>query len=427
MDVRCGGRRLVLCLLWLSACRPAPAPRSDLQAQIAEARTVSQRDGPRAAVPQFDAILSRARHAGDRRAEALVLGHLGTAYKNLGEYDRALGLHRQSLALKRALADRAEEGKTLNNIGLVYWSRGDCTQALQQYDASLAIFDALGLTDLSASVTNNTGLCLDTLGRYADSRSAYQRALALHRKHGNALGESETLANLGGVHLLLGRFTEATAAYSQALEIDTRLESQQGIVVDLINLASASLGRGLPSTAMEHLHRARDRAKRAGLVRKRGMRTGVWGGRWPPSGAMTMRDPPSTPRCASTRRRPWSPSVWTRCRTGGIWISISATSPRRPRRFRRPPRRPRPPVTPRVSPPACLRLAGWKTDVGASMTHGASSRPRSDAPSRPTISRGQQTRRHTWPRWNCEPAASPRWRRMWCARLAPPVRAGRNW
>ncbi len=122
-----------LFLLLLPACRPAPAPPSDLPTLIAEARTISQRDGPRAAVPRFDAILARARQTRDRRTEALVLGHLGTAYKNLGEYDRALDFHRQSLALKRSLADRAEEGKTLSNIGLVYWSRGDCTQALQHH------------------------------------------------------------------------------------------------------------------------------------------------------------------------------------------------------------------------------------------------------------------------------------------------------
>lgn len=262
--------RLVLCLLWLPACRPAPAPQPDFQTEIAEARAVGQRDGPRAAVPRFDALLVRARQASDRRAEALVLGYLGTAYKNLGEYDRALDSHRQALTLKRALADRAEEGKTLNNIGLVHWSRGDCTEALQHYDASLGIFDALGLTDLSASVINNQGLCLDTLGRYAESRRAYHRALALHRQHGNELGESEALANLGGVQLVLGRFPEAVAAYSEALILDTRLESQQGIVIDLINLASALLGRGLPNAALEHLHRARDLAQQAGFAKEEG-------------------------------------------------------------------------------------------------------------------------------------------------------------
>lgn len=259
-----------LCALCVAACRPSPAPQADPQALIAEARSISQRDGPRAAVPRFDAILARARQTNDRRTEALVLGHLGTAHKNLGEYDRALDFHRQSLALKRSLADRAEEGKTLNNIGLVYWSRGDCTQALRHYDDSLATFEALKMTGLSASVINNQGLCLDTLGRYRDSRLAYQRALALHRTHGNELGESEALANLGGVQLLLGRFADAVTAYSDALAIDSRLESQQGIVVDRINLATAAMGLGSPAAALDHLHRARDLAQRAGLAKEEG-------------------------------------------------------------------------------------------------------------------------------------------------------------
>jgi CHAT domain-containing protein/Flp pilus assembly protein TadD len=250
----------------LLSCRATPAPKSaDFDAEIVAARDLARREGPRAAIPPLDSIRARAAAAGDRRVEALALGHLGTAYKNLGEYDRALALHGQSLARKRDLGDRSEQAKTLSNIGLVHWSRGRCGDAVANFDEAARIFEELGQTEFLASVLNNRGLCLDSLGRFAESRATYDRALALHRQHGNDQGQSETLANLGGVHLLLGQFRDAEREYKAALAIDERLQSQQGIAADLVNLGSVSLGRGNPQVALDQFARARDIAARAGL------------------------------------------------------------------------------------------------------------------------------------------------------------------
>jgi CHAT domain-containing protein/Tfp pilus assembly protein PilF len=258
--VSCG----LVAVVTLLSCRAAP-PADDLDAAITSAREVARRDGPRAAIPHLESIRSGAVTAGDKRVEALALGHLGTAYKNLGDYDRALALHEQSLARKRELGDRSEQAKTLSNIGLVHWSRGRCGDAVARFDEAARIFEELGQTEFLASVLNNRGLCLDTLGRFDESRAAYGRALALHREHDNDQGESETLANLGGVHLMLGRFGEAEREYKAALAIDQRLESQQGIAADLVNLASVALGRGNPRAALDEFTRAREIAAKAGL------------------------------------------------------------------------------------------------------------------------------------------------------------------
>jgi CHAT domain-containing protein/tetratricopeptide (TPR) repeat protein len=253
---------------WLvtSACGAPPA--ADVDARMAEAREVAQREGPRAAVPRFQRILTDARRTGDRRVESLALGHLGTAYKNLGDYDRALDHHERALDLKRQLGDRAEQAKTLNNIGLVHWSRGRCDKALPVFEESLAIFESLSLGQFSASVVNNRGLCLDVLGRYRESREAYLRAIAQHQHYGNELGQSEALANLGGVDLILGRFASAAESYGRALALDERLESQQGMAVDLINLGAVSLGRGQPRQALEQFERAEGLAAKAGLAKE---------------------------------------------------------------------------------------------------------------------------------------------------------------
>ena len=240
----------------------------DLDAALATAREVQIKQGPRPAVGLYERILASARSTHSRRHEALALGQMGTAYKNLGEYERAMELHQRALAIKRELGDEIEVAKTLSNMGLVKDAEGDCPGALALYGQSLEIFTRLNRPRFSASVLNNQGLCFDALGDYRQSLNAYQRALALHRQQNNEFGESEALGNLGGRALLLGRYDEAARAYEQSLTISTRLNAKQSMVLDLINLGLARLGTGEFQPAREHFERARALARAAGLARE---------------------------------------------------------------------------------------------------------------------------------------------------------------
>jgi len=105
----------------------------DLDAALATAREVQIKQGPRPAVGLYERILASARSIHSRRHEALALGQMGTAYKNLGEYERAMELHQRALAIKRELGDEIEVAKTLSNMGLVKDAEGDCPGALALY------------------------------------------------------------------------------------------------------------------------------------------------------------------------------------------------------------------------------------------------------------------------------------------------------
>src|SRR6266404_7291580 len=53
----------------------------------------------RKAIQHHDASLSIAKKLGDTKGEAIALGNLGSAFENLGQYKRALGLHLEALKL----------------------------------------------------------------------------------------------------------------------------------------------------------------------------------------------------------------------------------------------------------------------------------------------------------------------------------------
>ena len=258
---------LALVCALTGGCR-RPASTTELDAAIERARGVQRDDGPRAALPLLQPALNAARAARSRRHEGLALGHLGTAYKNLADYPRAMRHHQQALAIKRELGDEVEQGKTLNNIGLVEEAQGNCTAALAVYGRSLEIFARLDQPAFAASVLNNQALCFDALGEFDKSMAAYERALALHRASGNETGQSETLGNIGGVHLLLGRYREAIARYDEAYAISSRLDATQSMVLDLINRGAARGAAGALAEARQDLTQARGLARSAGLGRE---------------------------------------------------------------------------------------------------------------------------------------------------------------
>ena len=169
-------------------------------------------------MPLFEEALRTARAAGDRHGEAVVLGNIGVCHKNLGDYDRAMRFHEQSLALKRTLDDQEQIGRTLSNIGQVRWLQGRYFEALKAYEEATAIFDRLGSPYLRAAALNGRSLVLDELGEYRRSREGYERALALYAEAGeeDSDGASDARGNLGGVSLLLGRFDEAERFLEQA-------------------------------------------------------------------------------------------------------------------------------------------------------------------------------------------------------------------
>ena len=53
------------------------------------------------------------REVGDQRSEITALGNLGNAWDDLGETQKAVGFHEQSLAIAREVGDRRGEGRAL--------------------------------------------------------------------------------------------------------------------------------------------------------------------------------------------------------------------------------------------------------------------------------------------------------------------------
>ena len=73
---------------------------------------------------------------------------MGSAYRQLGEYQRAIDFHQQSLEIQREVGDRQGEAACLGNLGSVYRQLGEYQRAIDFHQQSLEIQREIGDSQL---------------------------------------------------------------------------------------------------------------------------------------------------------------------------------------------------------------------------------------------------------------------------------------
>lgn len=145
----------------------------------AGAYILNLRQHPRESISWLEKALIAVQTTNDRAAEAIYLNNLGLAYKNLGEFERAIKFYEQQLILVREIKDQYSENYALGNLGGAYTLLGELQRAI----------------------------------------GFYEQALVIQRKNNDQRGEGTVLGNLGFAYMQLGEFQRAIEFYEQALII----------------------------------------------------------------------------------------------------------------------------------------------------------------------------------------------------------------
>jgi CHAT domain-containing protein/Tfp pilus assembly protein PilF len=260
--------KLAFALTFLTCISAAQGGQPSAQDLLAKAKELYTQDGPKAALPQFEAALKIFQASNNRHGEAVTLGYIGNCYRKLENLDKALEFAQQALHMKEALGDRDEIGKTQNQLGLIYWERADYPAAIHHLQQAIEIGSSLPDKELEGSARNNLGLVFDERGDFKQSLDQYQHALKLHRATHFERGEGDTLGNIGGIYLLLGKFREALPYYQQALAISERLGLKPASSDDLGNIALCLAGSGDIDGALQSFDRALEVAHDTGLAKE---------------------------------------------------------------------------------------------------------------------------------------------------------------
>ncbi len=180
----------------------------------------------------------------DAPLHAYALAGAGVLAFTLGDYERAAGLHEQSLALYRARGEDGGVAFALNNLGLVARVQGDDERAWRLFDEGLAVRRSLGDPRAIAYSLNNLAALSRDRGDLGRAAALAGEGLALARGAGNAWSVAQALTTLGATARDRGDLGRATALAEESLGLFREVGDAAGVASSLEALAGLAKARG---------------------------------------------------------------------------------------------------------------------------------------------------------------------------------------
>ena len=208
--------------------------------------------------------------------DALIsYGNSGLAYYLHGDYDQALIIFEEGLALSQAINDPVTKVGWLILIGNTYAIRGQFQQALSTYEEALHLIPNDETSDVKIiKALNLSGIAqvYVNLGQYPLALSNYEVALSIMRDQGHLTGEAQVLAGIGKLYINQGNYQQALVSLQSALQLindtDNLISAADSSIGDAVNLIGESdilnsigiiyLNRGNFPEALIHFENALD-------------------------------------------------------------------------------------------------------------------------------------------------------------------------
>lgn len=176
---------------------------------------------------------------GDKINESNILGSLGTAHRNLGNFGKAMDFYEQALQISRKIGDRISEGNNLANLGTAYQSLGEYIKAIEFHEQALSILRETGDYQNEDSHLGNLGNAYFNLGKFKKASDYYKQSLKISREKGDRRREGSSLGNLGNCYLRLGKPQKAIEHFEQALSISREIGDRRAEAAWLGNLGNS--------------------------------------------------------------------------------------------------------------------------------------------------------------------------------------------
>jgi predicted ATPase len=162
--------------------------------------------------------IARLNQIGERRMVLYNLSNLGRIAQARGNYGEAEAFHQECLARRSELGDRPGLAYTQKDLGEVTRQQGRLIQAEQHYRQSLAIAEEIGLRQATAQALWGLGNLAEGVGDYAAARYYYEQSQATQKSN-------PTSAGPGWVSLGLDELSGAKRYFQELLR--TTIATQQ--------------------------------------------------------------------------------------------------------------------------------------------------------------------------------------------------------
>jgi predicted ATPase/DNA-binding XRE family transcriptional regulator len=180
----------------------------------------------------------------------LVAGMLSAGQ---GDYDRAVALYEESLALYRNMGHRKGTTGPLRELGAVAYHQGDYERAVRLSEQALAISREFGSAFGSGLAVCTLTDALRAQGDLERAKTLLEESLASLRRQTHLLRVANALAitfsRLGSIECEMGKDARASELYKESLKLARRYRFTYDAVICLVGMARVAAMQGQPERA----------------------------------------------------------------------------------------------------------------------------------------------------------------------------------
>ena len=202
-----------------------------------------------AAVPMLEEALALYRAEKREREQVFALSELGFIALRRGDVDRAEQLCDEALSLARSLGDDRALSAVLSILSNIARTRGDHERALACAEEALERRRGLGDPTTVVDATYHVGVAAFSGGDLDRSEEAFEAVLALGRSLGDALYTAAALCMLGTTGLLKGDLSLVEERLRESLAIYVDLNDDRSCAECLSALGGYAAATGHPEEA----------------------------------------------------------------------------------------------------------------------------------------------------------------------------------
>ncbi|MBW4653736.1 MAG: CHAT domain-containing protein [Kaiparowitsia implicata GSE-PSE-MK54-09C] len=244
---------------------------------ISDAVTLSQRGGEQYSTGDFAAALQTYRQALirkqafgftdggavpetllaiSRREEARILLMTGNTHEALGDYDQAIDLQQQAIALRRQLQDQSGVATALTALGNTHSRQQNREEAIAAYEEALEIWQVLDNRAETEHLLDRLGSLYSVTSQIQSAIDVFEQSLAIKRANDDRSGEAEILRYLGIAHRTLSNYPQAIDFHQQSLTVARAIPDRTQEAAALGNLGVSYRAFGNPSQALNWHYQA---------------------------------------------------------------------------------------------------------------------------------------------------------------------------
>ncbi len=200
--------------------------------------------------------------------ELRALQGLGALLIEMGEAERAEEILGEAVMLAEAGGRHGEIATAWNTLGILHRKLGRPMRALEAFETALTHLAQSGEVFRPRQVHNNIGLLYADRAEWQPARENLERSREIAREAGDMNGEATALSNLGRVYLSLERPGEAVEAAERAIQLFRNVHNWYGAAMTRRGMARYYRREGRLEEARAAFVEARELLLRAGAANR---------------------------------------------------------------------------------------------------------------------------------------------------------------